>query len=108
VKKNVIDKLIELKPELQEASLEVVELRRVVAAIGHLESLRAYEKAQVRPPLKGDYAINAALEAERDAANARRHAAAKAEQDARDAEIRERDTARRHEVLTQRAKKGRA
>jgi len=105
-KKNVADKLIALKPELQEASLEHDALRRVVAAIGHPESVLAYEKAQVRPALKGNYALNAEREAERDAANARRHAAAAAEAAARDEQIRTHDAEVRAAVVTKRTAKG--
>ena len=71
-KKNVIDRLVDpaLKADLEEQALETPELLPTLAAIGHLKSAVAEQQAQVRPPLKGDYAAVASQVAEREAANA--------------------------------------
>jgi len=112
-KKSLVQKFYEMEPELREVANDLSDplqpaVANVVRAIEHLHSIDAYDAAQVRPPLTpAKQAVKDQNDA-RDAAASRRHAAAAAEAAARDEQVREAATARRHEVLTKRAKIGRA
>ena len=109
--KNVIDKLLALEDEVNELTLEHVEMRAMSHALAHLRSAVGEVERQARHdalPLTPKKQLWKDREDAAQAENLRRKAAARAEQQAREAEAHEAGVARRHEVLAKRAKVGRA
>jgi hypothetical protein len=112
--KNVVNKLLALEDELvhfvtHEGDVRLVApVANVLRGIDQLHATGEFYREQERPPLTDAKQAVADANAELDAAAAKRHAAAKAEQDAREGEAKAAGIARRHEVLTKRARVGRA
>jgi hypothetical protein len=112
--KTVIEKLFDLEADLvhfvkHEPDVRLVSpVANVLKGLDQLHATGEFYHEQERPPLTDAKQFVADANAELDAAAAKRHAAAKAEQDAREAEAKAAVVARRHEVLTKRARVGRA
>ena len=107
----LIEKFYAMEPELREVANDLSDppqpaVANVVRAIDQLHSIDAYYAGQQRPPLTPAKQAVADQDAAREAAAAKRHAAARADQEAREAEAQAAGVQRREAVEAKRAARG--